>query len=326
MNGCSIPLPERGVSPLSTERELNQYIFSYGNMHYAKLKSALSYLPASLFQEALEIIDWGCGQGIATITLLELKRPKNVKFTLIEPGLLALKRAALNTKCFFEAYSSGTFNCKTINKGFDDLIRSDVSTSPNRTKIHLFSNTLDIEGRYSQTELINLIKNTQSGKNYFVCCSPYINFRKKEKISNFVIFNLHLYKNQGEKYELTLEEQIKKYARKFLPLINPDFLCMVSPAEHLALPNTADIIEGTRTAKIAAHIGDLARRREDALAREAEMGEARHALDWERQYAAALFGSHAKEVHDRDGECETCSMCGDLCAIKIVEQALEKKI
>ena len=105
-----------------------------------------------------------------------------------------------------------------------------------------------------------------------------------------------------------------------------DFLCMVSPAEHLALPNTADIIEGTRTAKIAAHIGDLARRREDALAREAEMGEARHALDWERQYAAALFGSHAKEVHDRDGECETCSMCGDLCAIKIVEQALEKKI
>ena len=105
-----------------------------------------------------------------------------------------------------------------------------------------------------------------------------------------------------------------------------DFLCMVSPAEHLALPNTADIIEGTRTAKIAAHIGDLARRREDALARETEMGEARHALDWERQYAAALFGAHAKEVHDRDGECETCSMCGDLCAIKIVEQALEKKI
>ena len=56
------------------------------------------------------------------------------------------------------------------------------------------------------------------------------------------------------------------------------------------------------------------------------MGEARHAVDWERQYAAALFGAHAKEVHDRDGECETCSMCGDLCVIKIVEQALEKKI
>ena len=105
-----------------------------------------------------------------------------------------------------------------------------------------------------------------------------------------------------------------------------DFLCMVSPSEHLALPNKNDIIEGTRTAKIAAHVGDLARKRESALACENEMGEARHALDWERQYAAAMFGEHAKAVHERDGECETCSMCGDLCAIKIVEQALEKKI
>ena len=105
-----------------------------------------------------------------------------------------------------------------------------------------------------------------------------------------------------------------------------DFLCMVSPSEYLALPNKNDIIEGTRTAKIAAHVGDLARKRESALACENEMGEARHALDWERQYAASMFVEHAKAVHERDGECETCSMCGDLCAIKIVEQALEKKI
>ena len=198
IDGNSTPLPGRGVYPLSTERELNQYIFSYGNMHYAKLKFALNYLPASLFHESLEIIDWGCGQVIATIILLEFKRPKNVKFTLIEPGLLALKRAALNTKCFFEAYTSGNFNCKTINKGFDKLTNSDVSTFSNRTKIHLFSNTLDIEGRYSQTELINLIKNTQSGKNYFVCCSPYINLGKRQKIDNFVnsfrrMSNFHLY-------------------------------------------------------------------------------------------------------------------------------------
>ncbi|HJK04099.1 MAG TPA: phosphomethylpyrimidine synthase ThiC, partial [Methanocorpusculum sp.] len=53
---------------------------------------------------------------------------------------------------------------------------------------------------------------------------------------------------------------------------------------------------------------------------------ARRTLDWEAQYALALFGDHARAVHDRDGVCETCSMCGDLCAIKIVEKALEKKI
>lgn len=105
-----------------------------------------------------------------------------------------------------------------------------------------------------------------------------------------------------------------------------DFLCMVSPSEHLALPDTRDIIEGTRVAKVAAHVGDLVRRRDAELPRQTAMAEARRTLDWEAQYALALFGDHARAVHDRDGVCETCSMCGDLCAIKIVEKALEKKI
>lgn len=105
-----------------------------------------------------------------------------------------------------------------------------------------------------------------------------------------------------------------------------DFLCMVSPSEHLALPDTQDIITGTRVAKIAAHVGDLSRRRDAELPRQAAMAEARRTLDWEAQYALALFGDHARAVHDRDGVCETCSMCGDLCALKIVEKALEKKI
>jgi phosphomethylpyrimidine synthase len=105
-----------------------------------------------------------------------------------------------------------------------------------------------------------------------------------------------------------------------------DFLCMVSPSEHLALPNTQDIVEGTRVAKIAAHVGDLSRRREMERPRQMAMAEARQMLNWEAQYALALFGDHARAVHNRDGDCETCSMCGDLCAIKIVEKALEKKI
>ena len=104
-----------------------------------------------------------------------------------------------------------------------------------------------------------------------------------------------------------------------------DFLCMVSPSEHLALPDVSDIIEGTRTAKIAARTGDLARRREVCSGREQEMADARRALDWEKQYSLALFGSHARKIHDRDGVCETCSMCGDLCALKIVDEALKSR-
>ena len=105
-----------------------------------------------------------------------------------------------------------------------------------------------------------------------------------------------------------------------------DFLCMVSPSEHLALPDVNDIIEGTRTAKIAARVGDLSRRREVCVAKEQAMAEARKSLDWEKQYSFALFGDHARKVHDRDGVCETCSMRGDLCALKIVDEALSRRI
>ena len=100
-----------------------------------------------------------------------------------------------------------------------------------------------------------------------------------------------------------------------------DFLCMVSPSEHLALPDVADIIEGTRIAKIAAHIGDTVRRPEGfRMEREVQMAEARHNLDWDEQFRLALYGDHAKKIHCRDGDMETCSMCGDLCAVKMVNE------
>lgn len=70
-----------------------------------------------------------------------------------------------------------------------------------------------------------------------------------------------------------------------------DFLCMVSPSEHLALPEKEDIIEGTRVARIAAHVGDLVRGCDDGhtLQREIKMAEARRALDWESHTASPSF-------------------------------------
>jgi phosphomethylpyrimidine synthase len=100
-----------------------------------------------------------------------------------------------------------------------------------------------------------------------------------------------------------------------------DFLCMVSPSEHLALPDVADIIEGTRVAKIAAHVGDTVRKHEGwRMEREVQMAEARHDLDWDEQFRLALYGENARRIHERDGETETCSMCGDLCAVKMVNE------
>jgi phosphomethylpyrimidine synthase len=105
-----------------------------------------------------------------------------------------------------------------------------------------------------------------------------------------------------------------------------DFLCMVSPGEHLALPSVAEIVEGTRVARIAAHIGDTVRRTgRDWSERELAMALARRDLDWEGQFATALYGDVARRIHERDGDLETCSMCGDLCAVKMVKELLDGK-
>ncbi|HTY15929.1 MAG TPA: phosphomethylpyrimidine synthase ThiC [Methanoregulaceae archaeon] len=104
-----------------------------------------------------------------------------------------------------------------------------------------------------------------------------------------------------------------------------DFLCMVTPAEHLALPDVHDITEGTRVAKLAAHVGDMARRDDNKLLdRENMMADARRRLDWDKQFRLALFGDVAREIHGRDGMLETCSMCGDLCAMKLVKDLLDR--
>lgn len=105
-----------------------------------------------------------------------------------------------------------------------------------------------------------------------------------------------------------------------------DFLCMVSPSEHLALPRVKDIVEGTRVTKIAAHLGDGARKgvswQEE---RELSLVLARKDLNWEEQFKHALFGEHARDIHERDGATDTCSMCGDLCALKLVKEVFDKK-
>ncbi len=105
-----------------------------------------------------------------------------------------------------------------------------------------------------------------------------------------------------------------------------DFLCMVSPSEHLALPLVGDIVEGTRAAKLSAHIGDLIRGKEGfRMPRERQMADARRRLDWKEQFSLALFPDAARAIHARDGDLDTCSMCGDLCAVKMMQEMFKEK-
>jgi len=107
-----------------------------------------------------------------------------------------------------------------------------------------------------------------------------------------------------------------------------DFLCMTTPAEHLALPTKDDIREGAIVTKIAAHAADLAKdgQKERARATDDKMAYARKDLDWDTQFELAIDGEKARSIRDaRITGSEACSMCGDLCAMKLVSDILEEQ-
>jgi phosphomethylpyrimidine synthase len=101
-----------------------------------------------------------------------------------------------------------------------------------------------------------------------------------------------------------------------------DFLCYVTPSEHLSLPTVEDVKEGVIASRIAAHAADLARGRDASWDR--EMSAARKAFDWERMFELSLDPDRAREVwmRRRSHSPEVCSMCGDLCAMKMVDKLL----
>jgi phosphomethylpyrimidine synthase len=105
-----------------------------------------------------------------------------------------------------------------------------------------------------------------------------------------------------------------------------DFLCMTTPSEHLALPSVEDIREGTIVTRIAAHAADLVKEgvREKARASDREMALARRDLDWDKQFKLALDSEKAREIHARSKNIDTCSMCGELCSIKMMRDVMKK--
>ncbi|MFA7341807.1 MAG: phosphomethylpyrimidine synthase [Candidatus Methanomethylophilaceae archaeon] len=104
-----------------------------------------------------------------------------------------------------------------------------------------------------------------------------------------------------------------------------DFLCYLTPAEHLSLPTVDDVREGVIASKIAAHVGDLARG--GGHERDLTMAKARKALDWETMFRTSIDPEKARRYRERGmtKEEEGCSMCGDVCAIKIVSEYLDAK-
>ena len=104
------------------------------------------------------------------------------------------------------------------------------------------------------------------------------------------------------------------------------FLCYVTPAEHLALPNVDDVLQGIIASKIAAHAADIAKGIPGARDIDDRMATARRNLDWEAQYACALDPETARSLREsrlpEDDHSDTCSMCGKFCAVRSMNKAL----
>ncbi len=102
-----------------------------------------------------------------------------------------------------------------------------------------------------------------------------------------------------------------------------DFICYVTPAEHLALPNVEDVKEGVITARIAAHIGDMIKNRDRDS--DLAMGRARRDMQWDRQFQLALDPESARQVRASRSphDSKVCTMCGDYCAMKIIKENID---
>jgi len=174
---------ERGKGILDDDDHLNMYLHSFGKMHKAKLDVAFNSLTiADIFAEEVEIYDWGCGQGTATICLLDFLAQKHItpnikEIYLIEPSEAAVKRASELIQCYDSSYKVAP-----IIHDFDSLTIEDFQIN-NTRKIHLFSNILDVEA-FDLAQFIHLFQQLFGSDNYFFCVGPY--YSNNKRVDEFV--------------------------------------------------------------------------------------------------------------------------------------------
>jgi len=106
-----------------------------------------------------------------------------------------------------------------------------------------------------------------------------------------------------------------------------DFLCYVTPSEHLRLPTVEDVKEGVIACRIAAHAGDIVKGVKGAIEKDIAMARCRKKLDWEGQFALAIDPEKARRLRAESGVADhgACTMCGEFCAYKVMDDATERE-
>lgn len=219
----------RGIALLETHEQMCKYLDAFGKMHKAKLLHAFDKLPLSLFEDDIEVIDWGCGQGIGSIVLFDYLKDRGIKnnikrITLIEPASKTLERARLH----LQPYTKGKLVVNSIGKFFHDIDQHEIQTEPGRTLIHIFSNILDV-AEIDLKKLAGLVDSSVRSESYLVCVGPlnpgnnrldaFFNYFNPDKIGD-----LYQYQERDFKGKWTYKARIYK--------LEPDELGHLIPIEY----------------------------------------------------------------------------------------------
>jgi ATP-dependent DNA helicase RecQ len=166
---------DHGVALLDTHEKLCKYLCAYGEMHEEKMKTSFAAIPnpQDIFYQDITIIDWGCGQGLATICFFDYLNQKNIEnkteeVILIEPSEKALSRAKLHVN----AYLKDENKIQTVNKYLDDVTDNDIITDT-PVVLHFFSNILDIK-EIDLKKLAQKVGNNETCEQYLFCVSPLV--------------------------------------------------------------------------------------------------------------------------------------------------------
>lgn len=181
---------ERGRALLQNDGQACAYIVAYGKAHREKVNKAFEKFPFQTLKQGYEIIDWACGQGLATICFLDLIRknsqiPAPRKITLIEPSEFTLKRAEINVR---EAYSSYHTQIE-VKQAFlpaNSIINGNVINDIDVASpicIHLFSNILDIES-IDLKGLANIVGKSV-GIHFIMCMGPTVKSSRFDAFSRY---------------------------------------------------------------------------------------------------------------------------------------------
>lgn len=175
-----------GTAILNTPAQLDLYMALYAEWHWLKLAQAFDALNISISRaNLLTVYDWGCGQGVGTLGLLDSFERRGLRvpierIVLIEPSGIASDRAVNSIKNLFPQLTKN-IRVQVVNKSFTDITPAEIATSENA--LHIFSNVIDVTG-YCIVGFAGLIKLMHRRRSGYVCVSP-LNYSSTARMSIF---------------------------------------------------------------------------------------------------------------------------------------------